>query len=433
MVEALLDEDRLPREALERLQREKLAGLLAEIRGRNAFYERKLAGVRFDPRTDPLEALPLTTREELQQDQRDHPPYGSNLTYPLGRYVRLHQSSGSQGLPLRWLDTAESWDWFRRCWLRVLRGAGATFEDRVFVPFSFGPFIGFWGAFESAASLGCLTMPGGGMSTSARIRFLMDNAATVVCCTPTYALHMAEVARVEGYPLAASAVRAVIVAGEPGGSVPAVRRQIEDAFGARVYDHAGMTECGAWGFERSEAPGVLLVLESEFIAECVDPQTLRPVPDGQPGELVLTNLGRAGSPVIRYRTGDQVCLRRSPSTAGCWLARAEGGVMGRLDDMLIIRGTNVFPSAIEGILREFAEVAEFRIEVGRREALAELRLVVELQPGAAREGLSERIGRTVRDRLSLRPVVELVEPGSLPRFELKARRVVRSEAPASPA
>lgn len=415
------------RAALERHQRQRLAALLSEIRGRNPFYTRKLDSVCFDPLADLMEALPFTTRDELQADQFEHPPYGTNLTYPLDRYVRLHQTSGTHGRPLRWLDTDESWAWWRRCWMHVLRGARVTALDRVLFPFSFGPFVGFWAAFDTAVELGCLVLPAGGMSTLSRLRHLLDLSATVVVCTPTYALHMAEAAAENGIPLASSAVRVVIVAGEPGGSVPAVRRRIEDAWGAEVFDHAGMTEAGAWGFESAEARGAFLVLESEFIAEVIDPVSAAAVPDGSPGELVLTNLGRAGSPVIRYRTGDLVRLARSESVAGRWLARAEGGVGGRVDDALVIRGVNVFPSAIEGILRELDEVAEFQIEVRREHALAELELRIEPRTGVESAGLAERIARHVRDRLNVRPKVSLAEPGSLPRFELKSRRVVRGE------
>ncbi len=412
-----------PRARIDAIQRTKLAALLDRTIGRNAFYDRKLAGISFDPHKDPIQLLPLTTRAELQQDQLEHPPFGSNLTQSPDRYVRMHQSSGSAGTPLRWLDTAESWDWFLRCWGVVLDAAGVSAADRVFVPFSFGPFIGFWGAFEAATRLGCLTLSGGGMSTPARLRLLIDLEATVVCCTPTYAMHMSDVAAGEKLPLRDSRVRALIVAGEPGGSVPAVRRRIETAWGARVFDHAGMTEVGAWGYETPAAAGGLLVLETEFIAECLDPQSLLPVAPGGTGELVLTNLGRLDCPAIRYRTGDLVAW--SPSATGVGFVRASGGLLGRLDDMLFIRGVKVLPSAIESILREFDEVAEFRIDVEMAAALPELRLTIEPARGEGNERLAERIALAMRDRLQVRPRVELTAPGTLPRFELKARRLSR--------
>ncbi len=420
-------EERNDPDALFALQRRKLSALLGEVLATNSFYGRKLTGLSFDAARDSLDRLPLTTREEIQKDQLDHPPYGTNLTYPLGRFVRFHQTSGTTTLPLRWLDTAESWAWFKACWKTVYRTAGVKSSDRLVFPFSFGPFIGFWGAFEAATELGNLVLAAGGMTTSARLRYLLDNQATIVCCTPTYALHMAEVAAAEGLSLADSPVRALIVAGEPGGSVPALRAAIESAWGARVFDHCGMTEMGAYGFECLEAPEGMHVLETEFIAEVIDPATTAPIPDGREGELVLTNLGRWGSPLIRYRTGDCVRMIRNRCACGRWFARLEGGILGRVDDMLVIRGNNVFPAAVEGVLREFPEVAEFCLVVGKAGSLTELEIQVEPASATNAEGLAERISNRIRDRLLFRPSVFIVPRGTLPRFEMKARRLIRKD------
>jgi phenylacetate-CoA ligase len=300
-------------------------------------------------------------------------------------------------------------------------------------PFGFGPFIGFWIAFEAAADMGNLVLPAGGMTTMARLRYMLENEVTFICCTPTYALRMAEVAEAEGVDLPASSVRTLIVAGEPGGSIPATRGRIESAWGARVFDHPGMTEIGPWGFECVEAPGGVHVIESEFIAEVIDPTTMQPVPDGEPGELVLTNLGRTGSPLLRYRTGDQVRLTRRRCACGRWFARAEGGILGRLDDMMLIRGNNVFPAAVEGIIREFDEVAEFRMEVEHTGPMPGLRIEIEPRPLSAGgdpdlRDLPAKLTRAVRDRLLFTPRVELVKPGALPRFEMKAKRLVERNA-----
>ena len=417
--------------ALSRLQRDKLAAMLREILPRNAFYQRKFAGVGFDAARDPLHKLPLTTRAELEQAQLEQPPYGTDLTYPLERYCRYHQTSGSGGRPLRWLDTADGWAWVRTCWERIFRAGGATAADRAVFAFSFGPFLGFWAAFDAAHSLGMLALPAGGLSTSARLRMILDNGATIVCCTPTYALHMAEVAAQERINLAASTVRKIFVAGEPGGSIPAVRSRIESAWGARVYDHSGMTEMGPVAFECDPCPGGLHVNEPEYIAEVIDPHTLQPLPEGSDatGELVLTNLGRWGSPLIRYRTGDQVRLVRAdrPCACGRWFARLEGGILGRIDDMFIVRGNNVFPTAVEAVIRRFPEVAEFRLTVTEGGGLTQVRLEIEPAPDAAADGghLAKRIAGAVQQSLSFRADVVAVPPGTLPRFELKAKRFVR--------
>jgi len=416
-------EETLDREGLDRIQREKFARIFEHAVRHSAFYRNKLNRCRFHPRTDSPSALPLTTRAELENDIFEHPPYGSVLTDRIERYVRLHQTSGSHGSPMRWLDTAENWDWWKKCWAILYVAGGVLPGDRLFFPFSFGPFIGFWGAFDSAVEFGNLCLAAGGMSTTARLRHLLQNEATVVCCTPTYALHMAEVAAGAGLDLRGSAVRLVIVAGEPGGNIPQVRARIESAWGARVLDHAGMTEVGPWGFECVEHVGGLHVMESEFIAEVINPDTGNDAGEGEPGELVLTNLGRWGSPVIRYRTGDRVALTHGRCACGRSFARIEGGILGRFDDMLLIRGNNVFPSAIENIVRGFDEVAEFRIVVDKRGALTELCVEIEPRSGQAAKTLTERVKSEVRDRLNFRATVVLAQPGSLPRFEMKAKRL----------
>ena len=425
------DEETLDRDGLGALQRRKLAAMLEAVLKTNAFYRRKLAGLAFNAQEDALDVLPLTTRGELQQDRAEHPPYGSNLTYPVESYVRLHQTSGTSGVPMRCLNRAEDWVWWKRCWGIIYRAAGVTDGDRFIFPFSFGPFIGFWAAFDSAISLGNLCLPAGSMTTQARLRFMFENDVTFICCTPTYALRMIEVAAGEGIDLARSTVRGLIVGGEPGGSIPATRSRIETAWAARVFDHPGLTEVGPYGFECVEAPGGVHVAESEFIAEVIDPKTERLVPDGEPGELVLTSLGRWGSPVIRYRTGDHVRMTRGRCACGRWFGRLEGGILGRIDDMLIIRGNNVYPSAIEAILREFSGVAEFRLDVTERGAMADLRIEIEPTADADRVRLARQVSDAIRVRLLFRPDIALVEPGALPRFEMKARRLVRRKAESS--
>lgn len=423
------DEETLDPRALEALQRRKLAVMLREVTATNAFYRRKLAGIVFDPVSDRMEKLPFTTRAELETDQAESPPYGTNLTRPLEQYVRLHQTSGSSGAgqPMRWLDTPENWLWWKKLWGIIYAAAGVTRRDRIFFPFSFGPFVGFWGAFESAVAMGNLCLPAGGMTTSARLRFMLDNACSVVCCTPTYALRMAEVAQSERIDLPGSAVTKLIVAGEPGGSIPATRRRIEQAWGARVYDHTGMTEIGPLGFECEQAPGGVHLLESECIAEVIDPVTGRAVADGEAGELVLTNLGRVDSPLIRYRTNDQVRLTRGGRCAcGRYFARMEGGILGRIDDMVVVRGNNIFPAALEAIVRKFDGVAEYRVEVVEDTGLTQLRVDLEPASGADGAALATQVAGAIQDAFHFRADVKPVQAGSLPRFEMKARRFTKT-------
>ena len=367
-------------------------------------------------------AIPFTTKAELVDDQLKNPPFGTNLTFRLEDYVRIHQTSGTTGKPILWLDTQESWDWWLRCWGEVYKGAGVQKGDRVFLAFSFGPFIGFWAAFEAAVKYGALAISGGSLSTEQRVNAMLERGATVLCCTPTYALRLAEVARGQGVDLSTSAIRVTVHAGEPGASIPSTRSRIQEAFGALAFDHSGMTEVGAYGFECETQTG-LHINESEFIAEVIDPETLEPVDSGVEGELVLTNLGRLGMPLVRYRTGDRVLLSREPCPCGRPWARLLGGVLGRTDDMFIVRGVNVFPAAVENIIRRHSEVTEFMIEVARRREMQELSLKIEVDSSANGPEVAERIRKDVSRDLHVRASIECMPQGSLPRFELKARRV----------
>jgi phenylacetate-CoA ligase len=361
----------------------------------------------------------------MVEDQRRHPPYGSNLTYPVARYTRFCQTSGTSGLPMRWLDTAESWAWMLDNWEVVFRTGGVTAEDRIFFAFSFGPFLGFWTAFEAAARMGCLCIPGGGMRSAARLRAIFDNHATVLCCTPTYAIHLAEAAAEEGVDMAQSPVRRIIVGGEPGGSVPGTRAVMERLWpGARVTDHHGMTEIGPVTYGCPAQPGLLHVIESGFIAEIIDPESGRPVAQGERGELVLTNLGRWGMPLLRYRTGDVVQQTAGECPCGSADMALEGGIIARTDDMVVVRGVNVYPTAVEDILRSCGGVADYRVHVSNNRSLVELRIEVEPE-NAAGGDLPHQIETALKTVLALRIPVTMVAPGSLPRFEMKAKRWVR--------
>jgi phenylacetate-CoA ligase len=424
---ALSRENFLDRPALATLQGEKLRALLAEILPRNEFYARKFAAAGVEPEQirgpADLARVPFTTKEELTADQEEFPPYGLIHTYPVDHYTRLHQTSGTRGKPLRWLDTPESWNWVVGCWETIYRTVGVKRGDRLFFPFSFGPFLGFWSAFDAAQRLGCLCLSGGGMSSMARLRFLLENEATVVLCTPTYALHLAEVARGAEIDLRAGQVRMLIVAGEPGGSIPATRARIEEAWGGRVFDHGGLTEAGPVGIECRENPAGLHILENECLVEVIDPQSTAPVPAGQPGELVLTTLGRWGSPLVRYRTGDLVRVEAKPCPCGRSFVRLDGGILGRVDGLIHVRGNNVYPAALEAILRRFTELAEYRVEVDQSSPLTALRIEVEPVRADLGPALAERVDRAIRDELLFRAEVRAVPTGSLPRFEMKAQRI----------
>jgi phenylacetate-CoA ligase len=408
------------------IQADRLRALFAVLRD-NPFYARKHSALGGQP--SALSSLPFTTKADLIADQEAHPPYGKVLTYPLERYNRMHQTSGTTtGRPLVWLDTPQSWQWVLDVWRQKFEMMGLRPEDRLFFPFSFGPFLGFWGAFAAASQCGYLVLPGGGMSSAARLRFMLAHAATVLFCTPSYALHLAEVAGVEGIDLAPSPVRMIVAAGEPGAGIPVTRARIESIWGARLFDHYGLTEIGPTAVECLENPGGMHVMARDYVAEVVEPQSGEPTPPGAVGELVVTNLGRLGSPLVRYRTGDLVRLDREPCPCGRPWPRLAGGVLGRTDDMIHLRGNNVYPTALEAVVRRFAEVAEYRVIVDRSGTLAAVRL--EVEPTTIGTQVAERVARAVRDELYFRAEVTEVPPGSLPRFELKAKRIVNHRATA---
>ncbi len=423
--------ERLPREALAALQGERLTRLLGHIHARNRFYTRKLTDAGIDPAQlvlpRDLAALPFTTKAELVADQAQAPPWGTVLTEPLVRYTRYSQTSSTTGRPLRWLDTTESWQWMLDCWQAVYRGAGVGADDRIFFPFSFGPFLGFWTAFDAATQLGAHAIPAGGMTSHQRLALIRSLAPTVVCCTPTYALRLLDVAReADGVDdaLADTTVRTVIVAGEPGGSIPATRQRIERGWGARIIDHHGLTEVGPISFECREAPGFLHVNEREYIAEMLDPESGQPAADDSRGELVITNLGRTASPLIRYRTGDLVVATHEPCACGRTFVRLVGGVVARADDMVNIRGTNVYPAAVEEVLGAIDTVVEYRCTVRTAASMRALAVEVEVGRGADEAAVTALVSQNLRKALSLNVQVTPVPAGTLPRFEMKARRFV---------
>jgi phenylacetate-CoA ligase len=272
-----------------------------------------------------------------------------------------------------------------------------------------------------------MAIPGGGMRSAARLRTMIESSATVLCCTPTYAIRLAEVAAEENIFLGAAKIRTLIVAGEPGGSVQATRSHISRLWGgARIVDHHGMTEIGPVSYGCPKRHGVLHVIGDSYIPEVIDPLGGQPVPRGVTGELVLTNLGRLGSPLVRYRTSDlvQAAMEEKCECGTRDLALA-GGILGRTDDMLVVRGVNVYPSAVDNILRGFEAVSEYRVEVQNHRTLPELSIRVEPAPEHANDShLAHRLETALTNAFALRIPVSVVPQGSLPRFEMKARRWV---------
>ena len=401
----------------------RVGALLDEVLPRNPLQQGRLGTRRACGTPDEYRRLPFLTKQDLVADSLAHPPFGSNLTYPLEQYTRYHQTSGTTAAPLRVLDTPRTWDWWGHCWLEVLRQAGVTAGDRLFFAFSFAPSIGFWSAHHGATLLGALCIPSGGASSVQRLRMILDTGATVLLGTPSYILHLAETARREGISLSDAQVRTTIHAGEPGASIPATRARIAEAWNAQVIDHAGATETGAYGLGCPLGLGIHLN-EDEFVAEVLDLATDQPVAADVAGELVLTSLGRGAWPTIRYRSGDIVRPRRGTCRCGSARVLFEGGILGRVDDMVTIRGLNLFPSAVEGVIRSLT-AAEFRIVATRPVELDELS--VELEGNRA---LADQAAKCLHEHLGFRVPVEPIDrrdPGAIGRQGAAVRRPAKTE------
>ncbi|MEO0413986.1 MAG: AMP-binding protein [Verrucomicrobiota bacterium] len=418
------------RSEIEALQLAKLQSLIETIQnGQNGFYQSRLEAAGLDSSVksigDFVGKMPFTSKLDIVWDREECPPYGSNLTFPIEEYSRFCQSSGTTSASgaLPWLDTADSWSVMLDCWEKVFASASVEEKETIFFAFSFGPFLGFWTAYDCATRRGNLCIPGGGLSSLARLRLIDTHRAKVLCCTPTYALRLGELLQQQDpSEFENIAVEKIIVAGEPGGSIPEVRDRLAELWGgAQIFDHHGMTEVGPVTYEHAEKPLSLCVIEEHYLAEVIDHDSLEEVAPGGKGELVLTTLGRSSCPLLRYRTGDLV-MKTYHGDVLC----LEGGILGRVDDMAVIRGVNIYPSAVEKVIRGFTEISEFRVEQTTRQSMAELEVTVEPFGEVNPSHLQEKVARALQDTFALRIPVHVVEPGALPRFEFKSKRWVKS-------
>ncbi|MEO6457572.1 MAG: AMP-binding protein [Chloroflexia bacterium] len=425
----------MPREQIEQLQLYKLKKHAEWAYNTSTFHKRQFDKAGFNPEQlkslDDIWRMPFMTREEWMASLEEKPIFGDMLSTDANNAVRYHLTSGTTGrTPIRVLDSTKDWDWIAEMWCYGLWGFGIRPEDIVYFAFGYGSFIGFWGAHNACEKMGALVIPGGAQTTEARIKQIVELGVTTVCSTPTYALNMWAKAREMGIDLAKdSKVDKLIASGEPAGSIPAAKRQLEEAWGAKCGDTAGMTEVGTiMIFECSHQPGGTHIIEDHYIEEVINPSTGEPVGYGELGERVVTSFGRGFIPVLRYRSKDMVMkVPASTCTCGRTWDIYDGGIRGRWDDMKLIRGTNVYPSAVEAIIREYVPIDEFQIYVWRGELQDEITTKIEIKPGyeAEWDGLQGKLAKDLAHaHEGLRFNVERMEYGTLPRFELKARRLV---------
>lgn len=423
------DVETLSTERLRDHQFRRFKNLLEVAYRKNPFYHRKFEkhGIEMDAikSLDDINKLPFSYKYEFERDHQENPPFGTNHSEPLENFIRYHQTTGTTGVPLKWLETRESWIWRRRVAAMALFAAGVTPTDIAFFAFSFGPHVAFWGLLEGVQEIGSLAISGGGWNTLQRLRCILENQVTVILCTPTYALRLAEVAKEHEIDLRQSSVRILINAGEPGALMPSFRKIIQETTGAIPYDYSGLTEVGAYAFQCQHQDNACHVNEAEFIIEIIDPETGESVPEGETGEMVLTNLGRPCSPSIRFRTGDLVCFKKADCPCGRTFRMLDGGVLGRRDDMILIRGMNIFPSHIEEMVQHHMVIGqEYQIIAYTKKGMGECLVRLERTEGSNTEEVRTVLEEELRQRFEIRIDVHVVPQGSLPRFEYKSKRFV---------
>jgi phenylacetate-CoA ligase len=418
----------LPRERLQEIELKRFRELLRWAKEQSPFYKKKLRGIEpEDIRTmGDVAKVPVTEKDELRAAQEGREPYlyGDLLAVPPERLSIFHQTSGTTGKPVYIPDTYESWQWVVEVWCYILYAAGFRAHDRVFLPFAYNVYIAFWQGHYAAEKLGCEVVPGGALDTQGRVQKMKEVKATALMNTPTYGLHLAEVAKEMGIdPKRDLNIKRMISAGEP---VPEpTRLRLEELWGAEVYDHIGGTEPGGWGGMCSEKDG-LHVIEPHYLFEMVDLETMsKPIPPGTRGVAVITPLCRRCIPLIRFNLKDVMMVMDEPCPCGRTSIRVNQ-IGGRVDDLRKIRGVFFTPAVVEEVIRgKFPEVTEFETHLTQEEVMPVLTLRVEFDPSVGEGQWKELRGR-IREQLKIRSnltfEIEVVKPGGLPRYTLKSSR-----------
>jgi len=417
---------------------EKLRATIAWAYERSSFYRHKWDDAGVGPHSlrslDDLRRFPVITKQELRADQTEHGPFGSYLCVPRDDVARIHGTSGTTGKPTAFAIGRDDWRRIANAHARIMWAMGLRPGDTVFIASFFSLYMGSWGALAGGERLGATCFPfGAGVQgqTLMGIRWLRDMRPTALYSTPSYALHMAEVARAEGIDPRELGLRILFFSGEPGASIPATKRKIEQVYGGVCIDSGSMAEMTPWmtNGECRQRAGMHLWQDVVYTEVC-DPKTFEPVPFGQEGTPVYTHLERTSQPMIRLVSGDLARWVDEPCDCGRTYPRLPGGIYGRIDDMFIVRGENVYPSAIEDTLRAIPGFGgEYQIVVSRQDAMDELVVNVECDEATARQpeavqALATEMELRLRAVIGVRALVALKMPGELPRTEFKARRIV---------
>jgi len=423
----------LPPEKLRQLQLKKFREIFTWAYEHSRFYRKLYGDAGLEPGDiktyDDIRRVPKVEKSmmrEVQGPGKDPFPYGDILSVPLEEVTEYHQTSGTTGQPVYQADTWQDWEWGAEAFAYALYAQGYRNTDRLFLPFGYNIFIAFWGAHYAAEKLGCEVIPGGVLNTEARILKMQELRATAMGATPTYVLGMAETARKIGIdPPKDLFIRKITVAGEPGGSIPATRKRMEEAWGAKVYDQVGSTEIGHWGWECRQQAG-LHVNEALFLVEIEDVDTGEPITGpGKRGKMVVTTFNRLAQPCIRFDVKDLIQWNSQPCDCGRTYRLLEGGLMGRADDITKVKGVLLSPAAIEEVVRAIPQLGdEYYVVVTKKGDIDDITLKVEILPEHA--GDADAIRTTLTDQLRLKTNlgyhIEFHEFGSLPRSQAKTRR-----------
>jgi phenylacetate-CoA ligase len=424
--------EQLPQEKLRRLQLTKFRRIFTWAYERSRFHRRLYdrAGIRpEDIRCfEDIRNVPKVEKAMMRDIQRKDPfPYGDALCVPLEEVTEFRQTSGTTGQAVYQPDTWQDWEWWAECWCYILWAQGYRPVDRVFIPFGYNIFVAFWAGHYAAEKIGCEVVPGGVLDTQARILKIQELKATAMMATPTYILGMAETARSKmGIDPAELGISKITCAGEPGASIPSTKRRMEEAWQAKVFDHAGATEIGAWSYECRHQPGGMHVNEAFFLVEIEDLDTGEIIETaGRQGKMVITALDRVAQPCVRFDSKDIIEWDPQPCPCGRSFRLIKGGVLGRADDITKVKGVLLAPAAIEEVVRSIEGLGdEYEVVVDKLGDVDRIKLKVELMPGA--EKRTKEIEGRLKDQLRLKTNlgyrIEFYDYGRLLRYEVKAKR-----------
>jgi phenylacetate-CoA ligase len=422
----------LPQEKLHELQLKKFRKMFQWAYDHSKFHRSLYdkAGIKPDDirSFDDIRGVPTVEKSMMRDIQRKDPfPYGDALCVPIEEVSNFRQTSGTTGQPVYQPDTWQDWEWWAECWSFILWSQGYRPTDRVFIPFGYNIFVAFWAGHYATEKIGAEVVPGGVLDTQARILKIQELKCTALMATPTYVLGMADTAKTKmGIDPASLTINKITCAGEPGASIPTTKKRMEEAWGAKVYDHAGATEIGAWCYECDEQPGGLHVNEAFFLVEIQDPQTGEYIEEpGRRGKMIITALDRLAQPCVRFDSKDVIEWSPEPCPCGRTFRVIKGGVIGRADDITKVKGVLLSPSAIEEVVRGIEGLSdEFEVVVDKKGDIDRITLKIEIVKG--REGERQRIEAELKDQLRLKTnlgyVLEFHDYGTLPRYDVKAKR-----------